>query len=66
MTFELVCYPGFASDGSDRWTWELSAADGKVATSAGTFPNEAAVRSDVARAKKKMSGAKFAKVEVRP
>lgn len=63
MTFDLVKH---VIDGNDRWVWELSAADGKVAHSAGTFPNEAAARADVARVKRKMNGAKFAKVQVRP
>ena len=63
MTFDLVKY---VIDGNDRWVWELSAADGKVAHSAGTFDSEADTRSDVARVKRKMNGAKFAKVQVRP
>ena len=62
MTFDLVKH---VIDGNDRWVWELSAADGKVAHSAGTFDSEAAARSDVARVKKKMAGAKFARVAVR-
>ena len=37
----------------------------QVAHSAGTFDSEAAARSDVARVKKKMAGAKFARVAVR-
>ena len=62
MTFDLVKH---VIDGNDRWVWELSAADGKVAHSAGTFDSEADARSDVARVKKKMAGAKFARVQVR-
>lgn len=62
MTFDLTKY---VIDGNDRWVWELSAADGKVAHSAGTFDSEADARSDVARVKKKMAGAKFARVQVR-
>ena len=61
MTFDLVKH---VIDGNERWVWQLSAADGKVAHSAGTFDSEAAARADVARAKKKMSGAKYAKVAV--
>lgn len=62
MTFDLTKY---VIDGNERWVWELSAADGKVAHSAGTFDSEADARSDVARVKKKMAGAKFARVQVR-
>lgn len=59
MTFELTKH---IINEDVRWVWKLTAADGPVAHSAGTFPDEPAARADVARAKKKMNGAKFAKV----
>jgi len=61
MTFDLVKY---VIDGDERWVWQLHAADGKVAHSAGTFGSESEARSDVARVKKKMAGAKFARVQL--
>ena len=59
MKFLLKLY---VLDGKDRWAWQLSAADGLVCFSAGTFDTEADARADIARVKKKMAGAKFAKV----
>lgn len=46
------------------YVWQLLKSDATVCRSSQAWPDEAAARSDVAAAKKAMSGAKFAKVEV--